>query len=76
MALNPRPDPGMLRELSSSMDGLEEATDRLQEASEWAVEGHFLVTSRALLRYISLPQIKILKNPTTLHTTWLVVGAE
>ncbi|CAM9497928.1 unnamed protein product, partial [Scytosiphon promiscuus] len=50
MALNPRPDPGMLRELSSSMDGLEDATDRLQGASEWAVEGHFLVTSRALLR--------------------------
>ncbi|CAN0055320.1 unnamed protein product [Pylaiella littoralis] len=50
MALNPRPDPGMLREMSSSMEGLEYATDRMQGASEWAVEGHFLVTARALLR--------------------------
>lgn len=50
MALNPRPDPGMLREMSSSMEGLEEAAVGLQGASEWAVEGHFLVTTRALLR--------------------------
>ncbi|CAM9936690.1 unnamed protein product, partial [Ectocarpus fasciculatus] len=50
MALNPRPDPGMLREMSSSMEGLEDATDRLQGASEWAVEAHFLVTARALMR--------------------------
>ena len=50
MNLNPRPDPGMLREMSSSIEGLEEAAVGLQAASEWAVEGHFLVTTRALLR--------------------------
>lgn len=50
MALDPRPDPGMLRAMASSLEGLEEATDKLQGASEWAVEGHFLVTTRALIR--------------------------
>lgn len=50
MALDPRPDPGMLRSMCSSLDGLEEATNHLQAASEWAIEGHFLVTVRALMR--------------------------
>lgn len=52
MALDPRPDPGMVRAMAPvcTLEMLEQAAEKVQAASEWSVEAHFLATSRGLLR--------------------------